>query len=134
MPMVNDWLKKMGYRFVLRKIAYPSTVAPHDKLAFETWWENKGVAPAYREFSLALRLKGAKRTEVLLTDADVRDWLPGDIIYDSAVYVPLDMPEGDYQLGIALLDPRTREPIIKLAIEGIGGDGWYDLGKLVVKR
>jgi hypothetical protein len=71
---------------------------------------------------------------VLLTDADIRDWLPGDIIYDGAVFVPLDMPEGKYKIGIAILNPYTRKPNIKLAIDGIGSDGWYDLGEIQVKN
>jgi hypothetical protein len=131
-PQVNRWLKKMGYRFVLRKFTYPSFVKPQGKLDFATWWENKGVAPCYKPFHVALRLKGAKRTEVFLTDADIRTWLPGDVIYDNRVFVPANMPAGEYDLGIALLDPQTREPKIKLAIAGMEPDGWHSLGKINV--
>ncbi|MFC2076974.1 DUF4832 domain-containing protein, partial [candidate division KSB1 bacterium] len=70
MPLVNEWLKKMGYRFILRKFTYPSVVKPHEAITFTSWWVNKGVAPSYRDYPLALRLKSGKRTEVLLTDAD----------------------------------------------------------------
>jgi len=133
-PAVNRWLKHMGYRLVLRKFTYPSTVRPHGKLAFTTWWENKGVAPCYRKFPFALRLKNSSRTEVLLTDADIRQWLPGDNIYDDAVFLPLDMPEGEYDLDVAILDPRTLKPKVKLAIAGIGPDGWYNMGKITVRE
>jgi hypothetical protein len=133
MPLVNDWLRKMGYRFALRKFTYPSEVRPQGKLAFTTWWENKGVAPCYRDFPLALRLKGAARTAVLLTDADIRGWLPGDNLFDSAVFLPLDMPEGDYDLDLAIVDRDTRLPRIRLAIEGRGEDGWYNMGKITVR-
>ncbi|MCP5109560.1 MAG: DUF4832 domain-containing protein [bacterium] len=129
---VNRWLKKMGYRFVLRKFTYPPEVAPNEKLPFTTWWENKGVAPCYKRFPLALRLTNGTRTEVLKTDADIREWLPGDNLYDDAVFVPFGMPEGNYDLDIALLDPRTRKPKVKLAIEGITNDSWYRLGKIKV--
>ncbi|HUU28281.1 MAG TPA: DUF4832 domain-containing protein [archaeon] len=133
-PLVNDWLKRMGYRLVLRKLTYPSQVRPHGKLAFTTWWENKGVAPCYRKFPFALRLKNAKRTEVLVTDADIRSWLPGDNLYDDAVFLPLDMPEGEYDLEVAILDPRTLKPKVKLAIAGVGPDGWYKMGKITVRE
>ncbi len=56
-PLMDEWLKKMGYRFVLRRLAYPDTVRVNGKLPFETWWENKGVAPIYRYYTLAVRLK-----------------------------------------------------------------------------
>ena len=131
-PQVNRWLKKMGYRLVLRKFTYPSQVRPHGKLAFTTWWENKGVAPCYRPFPLALRLKNAERTEVLVTDADIRKWLPGDNLYDDAVILPLDMPRGEYDLELAILDPGTLKPKVKLAISGRGPDGWYKMGKIKV--
>jgi hypothetical protein len=133
-PQVNRWLKKMGYRLVLRKFTYPGVVRPQGKLAFTSWWENKGVAPCYRQFPLALRLKSEKRTEVLITDADIRAWLPGDNLYDNAVFVPADTPAGEYQIGIALLDPITQKPKVKLAIAGLEPDGWYNLGKVRVQE
>jgi len=133
-PQVNRWLKKMGYRFVLRKFTYPGVVRPHGRLGFTSWWENKGVAPCYRQFPLALRLQSSARTEVLLTDADIRDWLPGDNLYDSAVFLPADLPPGDYALDLALLDPHTRQPKVKLAIAGLTLDGWYHLGMISVRH
>ena len=131
-PNVERWLKKMGYRFVLRKFTYPGTVAPGGKLAFTSWWENKGVAPCYRQFPLALRLQGS-RTAVLVTSADIRGWLPGDNLYDDGVLVPGDLPAGDYNMSLALVDPATREPRIRLAIDGRDADGWYALGKIRIQ-
>jgi len=133
-PQVNRWLKKMGYRFALRRFAYPATVRPPGKLAFTTWWENQGVAPCYKQFPLAIRLTHDKTTEVLVTDADIRSWLPGDNVYDSAVFLPPEMPPGEYDLSIALLDPVSHQPKVKLAIAGIEPDGWYELGKIKVEE
>ena len=132
-PAVNRWLKQMGYRFVLRKFTYPEAVRPQGKLAFTTWWENKGVAPIYREFPLALRLKNATHQEVLVTDADIRNWLPGDNLYDDAVFLPAGIPRGEYGLDLAILDPQNRQPKVKLAIAGMQPDGWYSLGKIQVQ-
>jgi hypothetical protein len=73
------------------------------------------------------------RTEVLVTDADVRRWLPGDVVHDSAVFVPANMPTGDYELALALLDPESRRPAVKLAIAGRDSEGWYSLGKIIVQ-
>jgi hypothetical protein len=131
-PHVERWLKRMGYRFVLRKFTYPTEVAPGGKLAFTSWWENKGVAPCYRRFPLALRLGNSRRTETFLTAADIREWLPGDNLYDSAVFVPADLAAGEYELSLALVDERTRAPKVKLAIAGVTSDGWYPMGKIKV--
>jgi len=132
-PQVNRWLKRMGYRFVLRKFSYPAQVRPHGKLEFTSWWENKGVAPCYRRFPVALRLHNPRHDEILLTEADIRDWLPGDIIYDDAVFLPAELPPGEYELSISLVDPNTRQPAIKLAIEGRDPDGWHHLGKIEIR-
>ncbi len=132
-PRVDRWLKRMGYRFVLRKFTYPSVVSPQAKLAFTSWWENKGVAPCYRQYLLALRLKNAAGAEVLITGADIRDWMPGDIVCDDAVFIPAATPPGDYEIAVALLDPDTRTPKVKLAIAGMDAEGWYPLGRIAVK-
>jgi hypothetical protein len=131
---VNRWLKKMGYRFVLRKFTYDSVVPSQGQIAFTTWWENKGVAPCYKQFPLALRLKGKIRTQVLLTSADIRSWLPGDVVYDDTVFVPANMPADDYGLSIAIVDPTSHEPKVKLAISGMEPDGWYALGKIRIQH
>ncbi|HFB97698.1 MAG TPA: hypothetical protein ENJ62_01010 [Bryobacterales bacterium] len=70
---------------------------------------------------------------MLLADADITTWLPGDIIYDGAVYVPAGMPPGDYELDLALVDPQSREPKIRLAIAGRRNDGWYPMGRIRVE-
>jgi len=132
-PQVNRWLKKMGYRFVLRKFTYPGTVKSGGELAFTSWWDNQGVAPCYKKFPLALRLKRGERAVVMRAGADITTWLPGDNLFDSAVTVPTDLPRGDYDLALALLDPTSKEPTVKLAIEGRDDEGWYKMGRIRVE-
>ena len=134
MPLVNEWLKRMGYRYVLRKFTFPSHVRPHGEIFFTTWWENKGVAPIYREYKLALRLRNTSNKQILVTDANLLTWLPGDIVYDDKVYLPHDIPEGNYQLEIAIVSPYTLEPAVKLAISGINEEGWYPMGSITVEQ
>jgi len=133
-PAVNRWLGKMGYRFVLRKFTYPSVVNPNSKLSFTSWWDNKGVAPCYKKFPLALRLKNDEKAEILLTNADITTWLPGDNLYDDTVLVSADMPIGEYYLQIGIIDPQSNKPKVKLAISGKQDDGWYYLGKIKIKK
>ena len=129
---INRWLKKMGYRFVLRNFSYPELEAPNKKLSFTSWWENKGVAPCYKKFLLAIRLTNEKRSDVMLTDADITTWLPGDNVFDDAVFIPLDMPAGEYKLQIGIIDRQSHEPRVKLAIEGLDHEGWYTIGNIKI--
>jgi hypothetical protein len=133
-PSVNRWLKKMGYRFVLRKFTYPAAVDANGKLSFTSWWENQGVAPCYKEFALALRLRSDKKTEILYTQANIGTWLPGDNLYDDSVLVPSDIPPGQYDLQIGIIDPLSDKPRVQLAISGKQPDGWYHLGKVKVDK
>jgi hypothetical protein len=91
------------------------------------------VAPCYGKFPLALRLNSEQHTEVLLTDADITAWLPGDNLFDSAVTIPANMPRGAYVLSLAMLEPRSKQPKVKLAIGGRGDDGWYPVGRIRVE-
>jgi hypothetical protein len=133
-PEVENWIKRMGYRFVLRKFTYPEEVHRNGRLSFTSWWENKGVAPIYRDYMLAIRLKGENESRILATDADLTAWLPGDNMYDNSVFIPLDIPAGDYDIQIGIVDPHTRVPAVKLAITGLEPDGWYQLGKISIKN
>jgi hypothetical protein len=124
----------MGYRLVLRKFTYPSVVNPNKKLAFTSWWDNKGVTPCHKKFPLALRLNNNDNTEILRTNADIRTWLPGDNLYDDSVLVPSDTPPGQYDLQIGIIDPKSRKPKVQLAISGKQPDGWYNLGKVEIRK
>jgi hypothetical protein len=130
-PLVDEWLRRWATDSCASS-ATPPNPAPQAGLSF--WWENKGVAPAYRQWPLAIRLKSAQRTELFVTDADIRTWLPGDVVYDSAVVLPVNLPEGQYDLELAIVEPRTRQPHVRLAVEGRQPDGWYQMGKLTVRE
>lgn len=134
-PMVDEWLKKMGYRFVLRNFKYPDKVRANGKLNFESWWENKGVAPCYnKNFELALRLKNKESSIIHVTDADIRNWLPGDAVYNDGVFIPYGLTPGNYELQLSIVDRQYRLPRIKLAIEGRDEEGWYTLGNVEVTK
>jgi hypothetical protein len=124
----------MGYRLALRKFTLPQIAKPGSKFTYTSWWENLGVAPCYKDFKLALRLKGQGRTEVFVTDADIRTWLPGDSLFDGSFVVPEDLPSGIYEFDLALVDPADNEPKIQLAIEGRKSDGWYAVSEVEVQK
>src|SRR5579863_7453946 len=126
-PQFEEFEKKIGYRFLLRKLEYPRIVHAGQMAMFRSWWLNAGVAPVYRDYTLALELRSASEGRVVPTDVNVRHWLPGDAVYEKALYMPDALRPGVYRLRIALLDPRTLSPAIQLAIEGRAADGWYEL-------
>ena len=126
----DEFQKRIGYRLVLRRFEYPRSAKSGAMIPVHMWWLNAGVAPPYREYTLALQFQSDKSSETTTLSADVRKWLPGDAVVDQTVYVPVSLKSGDYQLRLALLDPRTRQPAIRLAIKGREADGWYNMGRI----
>jgi len=135
-PIPRDWKKqfeefqkKLGYRLVLRRLEYPKVVRAGQMMALSMWWLNAGVAPVCGDYTLAIQIGDA----VIRTPADIKKWLPGDIVYDGSLYVPETLKSGTYRLRLALLDPRTGQPAIQLAIQGRQSDGWYDVGSIQIQ-
>jgi hypothetical protein len=131
-PQFDEFQKKIGYRFVLRRLEYSPKVHAGQMSMFRMWWFNAGVAPVYRDYVLALEIQSQNARRIIRTNAHVREWLPGDAVFEEPLYVPDDLRPGEYRLRVALLDPRTLTPAIRLAIEGRQEDGWYDLGAITI--
>jgi len=129
----DDFQRKMGYRFILRRLEYSKVVKPGTMMPVHMWWLNAGVAPVYNEYDLAMELRSTKSSAIIPIAVDVRKWLPGDAVFDGSVYLPENLADGSYDVRIAMLDPRTGKPAIRFAIEGRQEDGWYLAGSLTVK-
>ena len=134
-PRIEEFQKKMGYRFVLRRMEHPAQVHRGELFELRLDWENLGVAPSYRNYPPALELRAVdgSATRVIRTDSDITDWLPGPRSIMLVVEVPSDLPAGEYTLGLALIDPESGEPGIRLAIEGREADGWYRLSRIKIR-
>ena len=129
---VEDFQKKMGYRFVLKRLEHLDRSAAGKTLALDMTWENKGVAPCYLKHPVAFRLLNTASGEQRSfgTDIDITGWLPGAHQVSASLELPADMQPGEYEILLALLDPHSLEPGIKLAIEGRLEQGWYSLSRV----
>jgi hypothetical protein len=129
----DDFQRRMGYRLALRRLEYPKSVKPGTGMQVSMWWQNVGVAPVYGQYTLAMELRGDGGSAVVKVPADLRKWLPGEAVWEGALYVSDKLKPGAYRLRVGILDPRTDQPGIKLAIEGRQPDGWYDMGEIRVE-
>jgi hypothetical protein len=96
------------------------------------WWLNSGVAPTYRQYKLMMQFQSTAESQDVPLTVDVTKWLPGDAVVDQLVYVPDSLRPGTYRTRLALLDPRTNQPAVRLAIKGREPDGWYTLGTITI--
>ncbi|MBI9050117.1 MAG: DUF4832 domain-containing protein [Anaerolineaceae bacterium] len=142
-PVPEDWRvnidefdKKLGYRFVLKELSHTAIIEPNGTLVLNSQWENIGVAPIYHPWHLAYRLRNQSDQVVAewTSDADLREWLPGYHEVQDAVILPGEIPAGTYFLDVAILTEDKTTAHVKLAIEGLRTDGWYEISELMIER
>jgi hypothetical protein len=131
-PAFDSFQKKMGYRLLLRRLEYPKAVVAGSMMPIHMWWLNAGVAPPYANYPVAVQLRSSNGSAVINIPVDVRKWLPGDAVFDGSLYVPENLKEGTYEFRVAMLDPGSRQPAVRLAIAGRDADGWYSEGRIQV--
>ena len=131
---VERLLRKLGYRLVLREMAHSNTATLGSLLSVSMIWENVGVTPPYGDYLLALRVtgEGDKGQIVFVTDISVKGWLPGKTETAAQLELPEDLKPGQYELALAIVDPVTHRPAIRLAIAGRAEDGWHPLSRIEV--
>jgi len=151
---IRRFLRRLGYRLVLREVEYPRCADLGSPLTIRMAWQNVGSAPCYRPYPVAFRLQGRRdQSHVLVSDftvnrfmpgsvplfteefmADPPDLPPGDpITAELALTLPRALPAGEYELAVAVLDEQRKAPVVRLAIAGREDDGWYPLGRIVLR-
>jgi len=150
---IERFLRRLGYRFVLRELVHPRLGQAGSLLEFRMQWQNVGSAPCYRPYRLAYRLTDLDgNSTVLVGRITVEKWMPGTIptfteeffreppdlppgeIVDvaDAVTVPEILSPGRYRLAIGIVAEDTSEPVVRIAIDGRSEDGWYPLSEVEV--
>lgn len=87
----------------------------------------------YYEWPLELSLSDSKGKIVAktTTSVDITKWLPGVTVTTQSIKIPKSLKQGKYKLCVAIIDPSTGKPSIKLGIEGIRPDGRYALNNIM---
>ena len=126
--------KKLGYRFVLRKVEHESSIEKGDNLAVHIEVENQGVAPFYFEWPLVFYLTDSSSTTALMQelDTDIRKWLPGTETFDVTVNIPEGLSSGLYDVKLAIHDPDTGSPGVMFANTGRDDKGRYLVSRLQI--
>ncbi len=134
---IERFLRRLGYRLVLRRAEYARAAVPGATLIVSMLWENMGVAPPYRDYKLALRLRRTDKADeeptVLMDATSIQGWLPGQKEVNATVPLPETLQPGRYELSFGVVDPSSKQPAVRLAIAGRTDEGWYPLGPLEVQ-
>ncbi|MCW8130354.1 MAG: DUF4832 domain-containing protein [Planctomycetota bacterium] len=136
----DEWMGKLaafcrtlGYRFIFRGAVTESPLKPRATFRFQSWIENVGVAPLYRDYAFALRFRQGDREEIVpIRSQKVRTWLPGDVWIDEQVKLPDGFKKGWVNFAAGLIDPKTKQAKVRFAVKEQFSDGWVDLNGLEV--
>jgi hypothetical protein len=134
-PRIDEFLKKLGYRLVLRRMSHPGETNSGGPLLLQSVWENVGVAPPYHPWPLAYRLRSGPDHVAAqwVSQTDVRRWLPDrSHAVEDVVAIPQEVPAGIYDLDVAILSEDGRAAVVRLGIAGGREDRWYPVSKVIV--
>ena len=152
---LERFLRRLGYRLVLKELTHPAQARPGEKLELGMKWQNVGSAPCYRPYRVAFRLTSpGGQQQVFVSDITVNQWLPGSIELFTEEFFkqPKDLPLGEvaqvvgtialpgelapgaYTVSIAVVGETDEQPVARLGIKGRAEDGWYPLSKIEVVR
>ncbi len=152
---VERFLRRLGYRLVLKQLQHPAQIPAGGQLALSMRWQNVGSAPCYKPYRLAYRLTGDQGLQkTFVSDVTVHHWLPGsiDLFTPEFMQEPADLPPGEvvsvrdtitllgdlaagtYALAIGIVEGAEARPVLRLGIKGRGPDGWYPLSQIKVVR
>jgi hypothetical protein len=100
-------------------------------------WENRGVAPAYKEYQLMIQLAGPEKYTTTI-DAGNRGWLPAEREQTHSQSYSIEIPDslvpGVYRFKVKLRCPETnRDVSIALDRQLVDQDGFYELAQLKVQ-
>ncbi|HIF9258388.1 TPA: DUF4832 domain-containing protein [Photobacterium damselae] len=140
--LLDDFLKKLGYRFELKSVQLISNFKPGNNLTINSTWKNVGSAPSYNNYPVSWRLVNNDNNEIITwnTENDITTWYPAENTNQDAheynqnntFSLPVNMQTGMYKLQVALLD-KNNKPAIKLGISGRNNDGWHTIGDVYIK-
>jgi hypothetical protein len=129
-------LREMGYRLFPAKVTYPVTIKPKQAFDIEADWLNRGVGRAMHDFPLLLVLADAQGRSIARCTTQplpTSKWIKGPTYNVKLSATFDDVPDGEYHLRVALIDPNSKKPI-ELPLQKRSDDGSYEIGNIRVGR
>ena len=133
-----ELLNRSGYWYFLHRIALPDVLTAGQSHPIEITWENRGVAPASRDFVLHLRLEGPETLDFERPSGN-RRWVPETTGKLYSERYTIDLPKtakpGVYQLRLKLRSPSAnRDVFLALKTNLLDRLNYYALGECQVEN
>jgi hypothetical protein len=149
----DELQKTLGYRFVIDEVRYTANVKPGDTLAVNFSVRNIGSSPLYYSWPVEVSLLDPDTKQPVwkttFRNIDIRTWLPGDSWdktekkykiepresqINGKFLLPVNLPKGEYILGLSILDPAGNVPAVRFAIINYFKGGRHPIGMIGVNK
>lgn len=131
---IDEVLSTIGYRLQIDKVELPVVVRYEKSIQIKIGFLNKGIAPFYYNWEVLLYLfdKNGKLRGTYPLPMNIKEVLPGGIYHVSFDLPVGDLDNGIYTIGVAIIDPLTGKPGVKLANQSDRGDLIQEIGSFEV--
>lgn len=116
----------IGYRLRIQELV--CTIIPIErKLQVHLDWVNDGLAPMYYNWETKLYLmdESGEVIKEQVVDVDLTKVLPDETVDSDTVFDLVGVNKGKYQIGLAIIDPISKEPAVMFAMENNPSDRIY---------
>lgn len=124
----------LGYTLWVRRVQMPAHVSANHRLRLNMTWMNDGPAAMSCSWPLTIALySGGERACAQETMLDVRSLAPGSTECYATIDLPPDLPDGLYDVALAVVDPQTGASVVPLAMDCPLADGFAVVGQVEVR-
>jgi hypothetical protein len=142
--LTTELLNRCGYWYFPHTVETASALTAGEKNVLTVTWENRGVAPAYNDYDLQVRLEGADTFTVTVPSSN-RTWMPSLEAEEKAakvqryeqVYnidVPTQLEPGTYTLKLRLITRDMQHVFLALDRALLDADNFYTIGTVTVSH
>lgn len=146
-PNADLLQQTLGYRFVLSDFTYPASIRPGEPFTVAFDVTNTGSSPFYYDWPVEIALLDVSTRQPVwsrtLESARTSQWMPGDTwdntrkMYtlpavpchvEEQLSLDASLPEGNYILSVAVLDPAGMLPSLRFATANYFEGGRHPMG------
>jgi hypothetical protein len=129
--MVNRFANELGYWYFIQGIEVPRRVKPGQTMPIQLLWVNRGLAAAYHQAELTIRLVGAHQASQQVFLPKNKGWMAKTTHAETYGFaLPTSLTAG-HRLEVRLRDIKTKRNLeLGMCETTRRANGFYDLGGL----
>lgn len=131
MDKIMAFNQRLGYWLHLHQMVLPLEAKGGDWIKAQVTIDNKGVAPLYRPYRMALRFSQGGEHHIVPLRFDVRKLLPDLTYFGERFMFPRSLHKGEAKVSMGIIDEQDR-PVVRLAIKAVDAAGWHPLTSMDV--